>query len=152
MKALSANTNLLGQWAWDRMACRSSWTPVGRTALGEIEDGKVLWAAVFERYEPNGSVQIHIAIDNPKYVTRRAISCVFEYAFYQLEVHKVIGIVNSADFTTLSFDLRLGFIIEAVVKDAYDKGDMYILSMTQEQCRWLRGKEDGFSFKSTAAA
>jgi RimJ/RimL family protein N-acetyltransferase len=85
-------------------------------------------------------------------VTRRAISAVFEYPFYQLGVKKVLGFVNSENLKALSFDLRLGFEVEAIVNDVYERGDLYILSMTREKCRWLRGKEDGFSFKSTAAA
>lgn len=148
----STDVDMLGTWAWDRMGYPDSWTPVGRSALGQVNDkGEVLWAAIFEEYHPRGSIRIHIAVGNPKFVTRRAISEVFEYPFYQLGVKKVIGIVDSANTAALAFDMRLGFKIEAVVKEAYDMGDMYILSMTREQCHWLRGKEDG-SQESAAAA
>jgi RimJ/RimL family protein N-acetyltransferase len=148
----STDVDKLGAWAWERMGYPDAWTPVGRSALGFINDkGEVLWAAVYEEYHPNGSVRIHIAISSPKFVTRRAISEVFEYPFYQLGVKKVIGIVDSANTAALAFDIRLGFKIEAVVKDAYDMGDMYILSMTRDECQWLRGKEDG-SQRATAAA
>lgn len=148
----STDVEVLGKWAWETMGYPDSWTHVGRTALGHItDDGEVLWAAVYEEYHPKGSIRIHIAISNPKFVTRRAISEVFEYPFYQLGVKKVIGIVDSANTAALTFDLRLGFGIEAIVKDAYDMGDMYILSMTQEQCRWLRGREDGSQESAEAA-
>jgi RimJ/RimL family protein N-acetyltransferase len=132
------------------MGCET-WTPVGRTALGHIKDGEVKWAAIYDNYE-KASIQVHLAISDPKVVTRQAISEVFEYPFYQLRVKKLIGIVNSQNASALAFDLRLGFEVEAVIKDAYDMGDMYILSMTQEQCRWLRGKTNGFSIESSAAA
>lgn len=129
-----------------------NWTPVGRTALGYVDpDNEIKWAVVFEEYRPGGSIRIHVAVGDSKYVTRRAISEIFEYPFYQLGVKKVIGIVDSANTAALTFDLRIGFKIEAVVNEAYGMSDMYILSMTQEQCRWLRGKEDG-SRKSAAAA
>ena len=129
-----------------------NWTSVGRTALGHVgPDDEIKWAVVFEEYHPGGSIRIHVAVDDSKYVTRRAISEIFEYPFYQLGVKKVIGIVDSANAAALTFDMRLGFKIEAIVKEAYDMGDMYILSMTREQCHWLRGKEDG-SQESAAAA
>ena len=152
MAVISSNVDVLGPWAWKLMGC-STWTPEGKSALGELdEDGTPLWAAIYDHYEPSGSIQIHIAIDNPKTVTRQAIKQVFEYPFYQLGVKKVIGIVNSENTQALSFDLRLGFQIEHVIKDAYDRGDMYILSMTPEQCRWIRGKNYGWINERAAAA
>ena len=149
---LTTDENLLGPWAWKLMGS-GEWHSQGKTALGELaDDGGIKWAAIFDNYEPGGSIHIHIAIDNPKHVTRQAISAVFEYPFYQLGVKKVLGIVNSENHAALAFDLRLGFQVEHVVKDAYDMGDMYILSMTQEQCRWIRGKDYGWISKRTAAA
>lgn len=134
------------------MGYADSWSPANRTALGFInEAGQICWAVIFEEYFPNGSVRIHVAVDDPKSVTRRAISEVFEYPFYQLGVKKVIGIVDSANAAALAFDMKIGFQIEAVIEHAYDMGDMYILSMTQEQCRWLRGKRDGSQRTAEAA-
>ena len=152
MEANSSDVEVLGPWAWKLMG-NSTWVSEGRTAIGGVdEDGTPLWAVIYDHYEKGGSIQVHIAIDNPKHVTRRAIEHVFEYPFCQLGVKKVLGIVNSQNHRALTFDLRLGFQIEHIVKDAYDRGDMYILSMTQEQCRWLRGKDYGLSNYSSAAA
>jgi RimJ/RimL family protein N-acetyltransferase len=134
------------------MGC-GTWSPVGRSVIGELnENGSPRWAAVYDHYEPAGSIQLHIAIDNPKYVTRQAIQRVFEYPFNELGVKKVLGIVNSTNEAALTFDMRLGFTVEAVISDAYDMGSMYILSMTREQCRWLRGQDNGIKCESSAAA
>ena len=149
---LTSDLELLGPWAWKRMGS-GEWFSQGKSALGELnDDGDIKWAAVYDRYEPGGSIHMHIAIDNPKYVTRQAISACFEYPFCQLDVKKVLGIVNSENHAALTFDLRLGFHVEHVIKDAYDRGDMYILSMTREQCRWIRGKDYGIVSKRSAAA
>lgn len=130
-----------------------TWYPEGKSALGELNDaGDPKWAVVYDHYEEGGSIQLHIAIDNPKYVTRQAICACFEYPFYQLGVKKVLGIVNSTNDSALTFDMRLGFRLEAIISDAYDMGSMYILSMTREQCRWLRGKDNGISSQRSAAA
>ena len=129
------------------MGC-GEWHPQGKSAMGEVNK----WAVIFDHYEEGGSIQLHIAIDDPKYVTRQAISKVFEYPFYQLGVKKVLGIVNSMNTSSLTFTLRLGFTVEAVISDAYDMGSMYILSMNRDQCHWLRGKDYGqFSNRSAAA-
>lgn len=148
----STDIQLLGPWVWEQMES-TEYTSVGKSALGYVDDdGSIRWAVVYDEYNPGGSIQMHTAITHPKYVTRRAISAVFEYPFYQLGVKKVLGFVNSENYKALAFDIRLGFQVEAVVNDVYDIGDLYILSMTQEQCRWLRGKDYGQSERSSAAA
>ena len=152
MASNSSEIDVLGPWAWKQMGC-GLWFPEGKSALGELdENGDPLWAVIYDHYEEGGSIQLHIAIDNPKNVTRRAIERVFEYPFSQLGVKKVLGIVNSQNHRALTFDLRLGFQVEHIVEDAYDRGDMYILSMTRDQCRWLRGKDYGWISRSTATA
>lgn len=125
---------------------------MGRSALGELDNaGSPKWAVIFEAYNIR-SIRMHIAIADPKYVTRRAIAAVFEYPFRQLDVKKVITFVDSSNKKALFFNLRLGLKIEATVKDAYEMGDMYILSMTQNECHWLRGISDGrFSHRAAAA-
>lgn len=149
---LNSNVNILGPWAWKLMGC-GLWNSVGKSALGELNDyGVPFWAVIYDHYEEGGSIQMHIAIDNPKYVTRQAISAVFEYAFYQLGVKKVLGIVNSENDSSLTFTLRLGFQLETIIEDVYKMGNMYILSMTRQQCHWLRGKDHGISFERSAAA
>jgi RimJ/RimL family protein N-acetyltransferase len=152
MLANNKDVDVLGPWAWKLMGSGQWWGPEGKSALGHIKDGEILWAAVYDHYEKGGSIQVHIAIDDPKVVTRRAISQVFEYPFNQLGVKKLIGIVNSENIKALAFDLRLGFQIEHVIYDAYDMGDMYILTMTPDQCRWIRGKDYGQLNKRSAAA
>lgn len=152
MISSSTDVNLLGPWAWKLMGS-GVWSDTGKSAVGAVDDnGTPVWAVIYDHYEPEGSIQLHIAIDNPKYVTRQAICSVFEYPFCQLGVKKVLGIVNSSNEAALTFDMRLGFQVEAIISDAYDMGSMYILSMTREQCRWLRGRENGRQCNSAAAA
>jgi RimJ/RimL family protein N-acetyltransferase len=101
----SNDIQLLGPWVWDQMGS-TTYSSTGKSAMGVVDDdGTIRWAVVYDNYESGGSVQMHIAITDPKYVTRRAISAVFEYPFYQLGVKKVLGFVNSENLKALSFDL-----------------------------------------------
>ena len=148
----NTDINVLGPWVWKATGA-TVWTPVGKSAMGYVDsNGNIKWAVVFDNYHEGGSIHIHTAVADRKYVTRRAIQAVFEYPFIQLGVKKLIGIVNSENAAALSLDLRLGFQIETVIKDAYERGDMYILSMTPEQCRWIRGIANGNCEQRTAAA
>ena len=98
--------------------------PHGKSALGVVDGDEVLWAVVYDHYNPGGSIQMHVGIDDRKSVTRRAIQSVFEYPFCQLGVKKILAIVNSENHAALTLDLRLGFTVETIIKDAYEVGDM----------------------------
>jgi RimJ/RimL family protein N-acetyltransferase len=149
---LTTDLELLGPWAWKRMG-PGEWHPQGKTALGELDDdGDIKWAVVYDDYELDGSIYIHTAITSPKYVTRRALQAVFEYPFHQLGVKKVLAKINSENHKSLTFNMRLGFQVEAIIEDAYDVGNMYILSLTPERCQWIRGKDYGWISKRTEAA
>lgn len=148
----TSDVDVLGPWAWKRMGS-GVWSSVGKSAIGGLDEkGVPIGAVIYDHYEPKGSVQMHIVLSDPRLVTRQAIQGVFEYPFYQLGVKKVIGIVKSTNEAALAFDLRLGFQVETIISDAYDMGSMYILSMTRDQCRWLRGQDHGIKCFRAAAA
>jgi hypothetical protein len=65
---------------------------------------------------------------------------VFDYPFNQLKVKKVAGAINSSKKELLDFDLRLGFKEEGRIRGAYPDGDMIIMTMAREECRWLKLK------------
>jgi hypothetical protein len=138
-----SDIKLIGPWVWERMGT-GLWYEHGKSCMGVVDaEFNPKWGVVYDDYEVGGSIKMHVAIDDPKFVSRRAIQAVFEYPFHDLRVKKVLATVCSENVKALSMDMRLGFKLEAIIEDAYDRGDMYILSMTQEQCRWLRGIEDG---------
>lgn len=146
-----SDAGFLTPWVWNKMDC-NVWDLEGKTAIGRVEQGDIKWAVIYDHYEEGGSIQMHVAISDPKSISRRAIFAVFEYPFCQLGVKKVLAVVNSTNHAALTLDLRLGFEVECVIKDAYSMGDMYILSMTPEQCRWIRGISDGKLQKTAEAA
>ena len=103
----------------------------------EDEEGRLIAGIAFDNY--NGAcVQIHVAaLPGKNWISKALLHRVFSYPFHQLRVKKLIGLVGSTNAEALRFDLALGFRIEATLKDAYPDGDLHILSMTQDQCRWL---------------
>jgi RimJ/RimL family protein N-acetyltransferase len=55
----------------------------------------------------------------------------------QLKVNKIIGVVDSTNLDALKFDRHIGFKDEAIIKDAGKHGDLVILSMTKNNCKYL---------------
>jgi|SRR5215471_10361034 len=107
---------------------------VNRVLAHCSEDG-LLGGVVYTNYTGR-SVQMHMA-GNPGWVTTKVIWIAFDYPFNQLCVEKVIGLVAAADELILDYDKRLGFREIARVPDVVPTGDLVVLSMMREECKWL---------------
>lgn len=114
------------------------WLPGQGQCFGvEDEEGRLVAGVAFDNYNV-AAIQIHVAaLPGVNWVSRELLQRVFSYPFLQLGVKKLIGLVGSTNAAALRFDLALGFRIEATLKDAYPDGDLHILTMTQDRCRWL---------------
>lgn len=105
--------------------------------IGIEKEGKLIGGIVLHEYNGNNFF-IHVASDHPKrWVTREWLHVIFSYAFDQCKVKRITGIVTEANKTALDFDLDVGFEIEARLKDAHPTGDMLVIKMTRENCKWI---------------
>lgn len=88
--------------------------------------------------------QIHVAMAPGFHFTPKAmLREVFHHAFNTFGVTKLLGIVNSKNVKAMNYDLRLGFREEHRMPGLHDDGgDIVLLSMTREQCRYLERKAD----------
>lgn len=110
------------------------------TAIGLERDGELIAGVLYDDY--NGrSIRMHVAAVGKYWLNREYLRVCFDYPFNQLKVNKVIGLVDSENADALKFDRHLGFTDECVVKDAGKVGDVIVLSMTKEECRWINGKK-----------
>jgi RimJ/RimL family protein N-acetyltransferase len=135
-RIVATESDRVGTWV---MAQNDAiWLPGQGQCYGvEDSEGRLLAGIAFDNYN-GASVQIHVAaLPGKNWITKSLLHRVFSYPFHQLGVKKLIGLVGSTNADALRFDLALGFCIEATLKDAYPDGDLHILSMTQDQCRWL---------------
>ena len=133
MKHIITNQNhILGPWLCSRTG--GEYTGGGQY-IGLIDDdGNIIAVAGYEDYN-GASVRAHIAFDGM--LTREFIRIGFDYPFNQLKVKKIIGLVSSCNKKALKLDKHLGYVEEAIIKDACLDGDLHILTMTREQCRFL---------------
>jgi hypothetical protein len=137
---ISFDKDLIGPWVFGRI--QKTWGPQGREAIGLVQDDVVLAGIVFEDCTgPGGSVSLHVAISHPMVPIRKLLVVAAKYGYDQLGVDKLIGQVPSFNVEALTFDMRLGFQPEAVIKDVFPDGDMVILSMTREQCSFYKPQQ-----------
>ena len=133
---ISFDTDLVGPFVFNNVF--KKWGPEGRTAIGVVDGDQVLAGMVFEDYSgPGGSITVHVAISHPHVPLRKLLVTCAVYAFNQLAVNKVIGLVPSTNTSALKFDLRVGFKPEAIIPGAFPDGDLVILTLVREDCWYL---------------
>lgn len=128
----------IGPWVCERTGGR--YEPSTSAAVAMEEDGVITAGVLYDMF--NGrSICMHVAIEKP--VSRRFTRICFDYPFNQLKVHKVMGLVDSTNSKALRFDKLLGFVEEARIEGAGKTGDLVILTMTRQQCRWIKEASHG---------
>lgn len=115
------------------------------TVISRSKDGFLLGGSIFTNYT-GASIGMHTAAFAPRWISPNLLWATFSYPFEQLECRKVFGQVQASNYNAMKFDLGLGFKIEAVIKDVFPDGDMNVMSMLKEDCRWLKIKPRNFNW------
>ena len=98
-------------------------------------NGKITCATGYNCY--NGvSINIHFALKG--WFNKEFIWYAFHFPFNELGLHKLIGPTPSTNVKSLRVSKHFGFIHEATIKDAAPGGDLFLMTMTKEQCRYLK--------------
>ena len=91
-----------------------------------------------------GSIAIHMAGFRKNWVSKAMLYLAFHFPFRQLKVKKLFGTVPERNIEARNNDLKLGFKIEYMVESVYGYEDnvngMYLMSMTEAECKWLNMK------------
>lgn len=135
---------VVGDWVCDWVARRTGgyYAPGSGNGLGWAREDVLVAGVLYDNF--NGQcVQMHVAAERTNWLVRDYLFACFDYPFNQMRVKKVLGLVDSTNQTALRFNRHLGFVHEAVVKDAGKYGDLHILTMTAQQCRYLSTSPKG---------
>lgn len=124
----------VADWVAGKVAQRVPWE--GYNAFGVEMDGRIVSGVVI--HQINGANAFcHIAIDKPNKTMLALFQVVCDYAFRQLGLKRLTGLVPSNEEHIVRFDMRLGFEIEFVMKDAAVGADLVGLVMRADKCPWL---------------
>lgn len=105
--------------------------------ISNEKDGRLLGGVIFQGYK-RASIGIHAAGFDTHWLDRDMIWIAFAYPFDQLGVTKLFGQIPSDNRKALDFNRKLGFIEEVRISGVYPDADLIVMSMTREQCRWLK--------------
>lgn len=125
----------VADWVAGRVGQGCVWE--GYNAFGVESDGK-LTAGVVVHQINGANAFCHIAVDKPSKAMYQLFTAVSDYSFRQLGLKRLTGLVPSNEPHIVKFDIKLGFEIEAVLKDAAVDADLVVLVMWADKCRWLQ--------------
>ena len=107
-------------------------------AIGLERNGNLIAGATYCDYTVS-SVVMAVRIDN-KFGLKEFFWFAFYYAFEQLKVKNVRGIVSINNFKAQRLNEKLGFKSEAILRDYFPEADAIIYVMRRDECRFLKGK------------
>ena len=106
------------------------------TFIGQEIDGEVKAVVAFDNILDK-SCQMHTAAIVPNWISKDLLWACFDYPFNKLGVKVILASVASTNEEALKLDRHLGFVDKAYIEDAHIDGDLVILAMRRENCRWL---------------
>jgi RimJ/RimL family protein N-acetyltransferase len=106
------------------------------TFIGQEIDGEVKAVVAFDNVLDK-SCMMHTAAIVPNWISKDLLWACFDYPFNILKVKVILASVASTNTEALKLDRHLGFKDKAYIEDAHIDGDLVILAMRREDCRWL---------------
>lgn len=141
-----------GRWIMDQVG-GGGFEPGRDHSLATVRGGKLIGGFVVSGLLGR-AVSVHMAGKDPHWCSRDLMWMLFDYIFNRLGALKAVALLDSTNTLAVSQDLRAGFVLEAVVRGIYDapEGNLLILTMTQEQCRWLKIKPQAYKLRAVVGA
>jgi len=130
----------IGHWVAEKTG--GIYTPQNSSAVGRVIDGQIVGGVSFSEFSGR-SIAMHCA-GVGQWINKELLFKAFSYPFNQLNVNKVLGLVDESNAEARRLDEHLGFVLEARIKDAAPGGDWLIYSMTREQCRFLGARYESW--------
>lgn len=104
--------------------------------IGQEIDGEIGAVVAYTNIQDK-SCAMHTAAIVPNWISKDLLWACFDYPFNKLGVKVILAAVSSNNEEALKLDRHLGFVDKAYIEDAHEDGDLVILAMRRENCRWL---------------
>lgn len=110
--------------------------PNDAVALGQVIDGRLRAVVVYCNFQGK-SCQTHICSVGEHWLNKRYLWAMFDYPFEKLGLKVILAVIAGNNEKSLKLSRKLGFKDVAKIPDAHDDGDLVILTMRPDECRWL---------------
>jgi len=108
-----------------------------------LRGGEMVGAVIFHNYDARArNVEVAIAADTPRWLSRERLELIFDVAFNQIGVRRITARVDTSNTRSRKLAEGLGFQLEGLLrKAAVDGGDVLIYGLLREECRFLGNEE-----------
>lgn len=103
-----------------------------------VADGKIAGGVVFTELRPRISAWISIYTINKRWCSARCLRQIFKTGFDVLGCCRINALISAENGPSLSLAKRCGFVLEGNMRRYGDNGgDVYVLGMLREECRFI---------------
>lgn len=113
--------------------------PENSRFIGQEIDGELVAVVGYCGFLPN-SCQMHVASVVDNWISRDLLWASFDYPFNKLKIRTILAPLCSDNKEALRLNRHLGFEVKAEIEDAHMDGNLTIMAMNREQCKWLKIK------------
>lgn len=110
-------------------------TPPDAHYIGQVLNDEIRAVVVYCGFFGKSCVG-HISAEGQHWGTRDFLRKAFDYPFNTLKLKVIIGTVAGNNKKSLKLNRHLGFKDVAIIPDAHNDGDLVILEMRPEFCKW----------------
>lgn len=99
---------------------------------------KIIAGIWFESFN-GANMMMHVAaVPHSNWLFKELLWYAFYYPFIECGCRRVTGLVAESNAEAREFDERLGFRLEARLKEAAPDGDLLVYALFRDDCRWLK--------------
>lgn len=131
----------VNQWLYKRIGRASPFAPANTyNAVGvEDENGNLVAGVAFDAFSPEVRCSMHCAGEAENWCSRKLLKFCFEYVFKVAKCKVIINTVASSNQRSIDFTKHIGFTEVFRIRDGMSDGDLVILTMHRDECRWIKG-------------
>jgi RimJ/RimL family protein N-acetyltransferase len=108
--------------------------------IGQEKDGKLIAVLGYNNFTDK-LCQIHVASTDVFWLTRELLFAIFDYPFNKVGLKVILAPICKDNFKSLNLCRKLGFVKVADIPYAHPNGDLIIMAMERNQCKWLQQGE-----------
>lgn len=102
------------------------------SCLGVVLDSKLVCVVAYNNYRKT-DIELNIAADNPRFLSRSNVAGLLAYPFIQLKVRRVSALVNKTNVRCRKMAKGMGFVEEGKLRHAGpNKEAMFLYGMTAD--------------------
>lgn len=110
--------------------------PADAVCLGQVINNELRAVVVYCNFQGK-SCQTHICSIGNNWMSKKYLWAMFDYPFEKLKLKVILAVIAGNNEKSLKLSRKLGFKDVAKIPDAHKDGDLVILTMRPDECRWL---------------